>query len=118
MNTGDGENAGRNKLSPFQRQKNHASRAKKTHQRLNALIKCENGFELAEKDLKIRGPGEVYGIRQSGMPDLAMASLSDIKLISETRKAAKEIFEKDPLLKNYPRLKERLKEFARNIHLE
>ena len=94
------------------------SRAKKTHQRLNALIKCENGFELAEKDLKIRGPGEVYGIRQSGMPDLAMASLSDIKLISETRKAAKEIFEKDPLLKNYPRLKERLKEFARNIHLE
>lgn len=94
------------------------SQAKKTHQRLNALIKCENGFELAEKDLKIRGPGEVYGIRQSGMPDLAMANLSNIKLISETRKAAKEIFEKDPLLRNYPRLKERLKEFARNIHLE
>lgn len=94
------------------------SQAKKTYQRLNALIKCENGFELAEKDLKIRGPGEVYGIRQSGIPDLAMANLSDVKLISETRKAAKEIFEKDSSLKNYPLLKEKLKEFARTIHLE
>lgn len=94
------------------------SQAKKTHQRLHALIRCENGFELAEKDLKIRGPGEVYGIRQSGMPDLAMANLSNVKLISETRKAAKEIFEKDPLLKNYPLLKEKLKDFARTIHLE
>lgn len=94
------------------------SAAKKTHQRLNALIKCENGFELAEKDLKIRGPGEVYGTRQSGMPDIAMANLSDIKLISEARREAKNIFEKDPLLQSFPGLREKLKEFAGSVHLE
>lgn len=94
------------------------SSAKKVHQRLNALIKCDNGFELAEKDLKIRGPGEVYGIRQSGIPDFTMANLSDVKLIIETRQEAKNIFGKDPVLKNYPQLQEKLKEFAKIIHLE
>jgi len=94
------------------------SPAKKTHQRLKALIECENGFELAERDLKIRGPGDFFGKRQWGIPDLAMASLKDISLVEKTRKAAKEVLRKDPELKKYPALRERLKNFKKRIHLE
>ncbi len=94
------------------------SPAKKTSQRLSALIKCNNGFELAEKDLQIRGPGEFYGNRQWGIPDLTMSSLKDITLIEKTRNAAKEILEKDPQLKNNPLLRERLGDFEKTIHPE
>jgi ATP-dependent DNA helicase RecG len=86
--------------------------------RLRALLSTDNGFELAEKDLEIRGPGEIFGIRQWGIPDLAMASLKDISLVEETRNAAKEILKKDPELKKYPLLAERLKEFKERVHLE
>ncbi len=94
------------------------SPAKKTHQRLKALISSENGFELAEKDLKIRGPGDFFGQRQWGIPDLAMSALKDIFLVEKTRKAAKEILEEDPELKKYPLLRERLEKFRKRIHLE
>ena len=94
------------------------SPAKKTQQRLKALLSCENGFELAEKDLEIRGPGDFSGQRQWGIPDLAMASLKDIFLVEKTRNAAKEILEEDPQLKKYPQLKQRLEEFQQRVHLE
>ncbi len=90
----------------------------KTNQRLRALIKCENGFELAEKDLEIRGPGDFSGQRQWGIPDIAMSALKDLSLVEKVRKEAKEILEKDSELKKYPSLKDRLKEFQKNIHLE
>jgi len=86
--------------------------------RLKALLSTDNGFELAEKDLAIRGPGEVFGIRQWGIPDLAMASLKDISLVEKTRQAAKEILEKDPELKKHPLLAEKLKDFKERVHLE
>jgi len=94
------------------------SPAKKTHQRLRALISCENGFELAEIDLKIRGPGDFSGTRQWGIPDLVMDSLKDIFLVEKTRNAAKEILTEDPRLKKFPLLRERLKRFQEKIHLE
>jgi len=94
------------------------SSAKKTHQRLRALITSENSFELAEKDLKIRGPGDFFGQRQWGIPDLAMSALKDITLVEKTRTAAKEILEKDPNFKKYPLLKERVEKFRKRIHLE
>lgn len=94
------------------------SPAKKTWQRLEALLKSENGFKLAEKDLEIRGPGEIFGQRQWGIPDLAMESLKDIFLVEKARKAAKEILEEDPELKKYPLLREKLEEFSQKIHLE
>lgn len=56
--------------------------------RLSALESNHNGFDLAEIDLKLRGPGEVYGIRQSGIPDLKIASFSDNELIKNARKMA------------------------------
>ncbi|TSC94664.1 MAG: ATP-dependent DNA helicase RecG [Parcubacteria group bacterium Licking1014_1] len=86
--------------------------------RLKALVESNNGFELAEKDLEIRGPGQLYGTQQWGIPDMAMQGLSNIFLVEKTRAAAKEILEKDPELKNYPLLKERLKEFEKRIHFE
>ena len=86
--------------------------------RLKALVESSNGFELAQKDLEIRGPGQLYGTQQWGLPDMAMQGLSNIFLVEKTRQAAKEILEKDPELKNYPLLKERLKEFEKRIHFE
>ena len=88
------------------------------NRRLRALITCDNGFELAEKDLAIRGPGDFTGQRQWGIPDLAMASLTDTILVSKARNDAKEILNEDPELKKYPQLREELKEFRERIHLE
>ncbi len=94
------------------------SSGKKTLQRLKALLSCENGFELAEMDLKIRGPGDFFGTRQWGIPDLAMEGLKNIFLVEKTRKWAKEILEKDPQLKNYPLLRKKLEGFRQRVHLE
>jgi ATP-dependent DNA helicase RecG len=86
--------------------------------RLKAMTLTDNGFELAEKDLSIRGPGEMFGIRQWGIPDLAMASLKNTALVEKTREEAKKILENDPELKKHPLLRERLKKFKETIHLE
>ena len=94
------------------------SSGQKTNQRLRALISCENGFELAEKDLKIRGPGDLLGKSQWGIPDLAMNSLKDVFLVEKTRKEAKEILTEDPELKKYPLLQAKLKKFQQRLHLE
>ena len=94
------------------------SNAKNTNARLKALITCKNGFELAEKDLQIRGPGEFYGTRQWGLPDLSMASLSDISFIKSVREEAQKLIQKDPELKNYPLLQKKLKQFQTSVHLE
>ncbi len=58
--------------------------------RLRAMEKTGDGFELAEIDLELRGPGEVYGVRQSGVPDFHFADLRDIALISEIREDIEE----------------------------
>ena len=94
------------------------SPAKRTQQRLKALLKAGDGFELSQRDLEIRGPGAINGKRQWGIPDLVMSSLKDIFLVEKTRGAAKEILEKDPELKKYPLLRQRLGEFQKRIHLE
>ncbi|MCH8741418.1 ATP-dependent DNA helicase RecG [Patescibacteria group bacterium] len=94
------------------------STAKKTQQRLKALLDSEDGFKLAEKDLEIRGPGNFSGTRQWGIPDLIMSSLKDIFLVEKTRLAAQKILEEDPGLKKYPILRARLERYRRKIHLE
>jgi ATP-dependent DNA helicase RecG len=88
------------------------------NRRLKALISCENGFELAEKDLDIRGPGDFVGLRQWGIPDVTMESLKNMTLVQSAREEAKEILEEDPELKKYPLLLERVKEFRKKVHLE
>lgn len=86
--------------------------------RLKALVDSENGFKLAEEDLKIRGPGSFTGTRQWGIPDLMMNSLTDLKLVETCKEAAKNILIDDPQLKKNPLLEERLKRFREKIHLE
>ncbi len=94
------------------------SASRQTHARLKALVEAKNGFELAERDLKIRGPGEIYGTRQSGLPDIAMKSLGNLNLVKQTREAAGKLLEKDPELTSYPLLQEKLNQFKKTIHLE
>lgn len=74
--------------------------------RLHAITQIDNGFELAEFDLKLRGPGEVFGIRQSGVPDLKVARFTDVFLIKNSRAAAERLLAQDPELKDFPLLKE------------
>jgi len=90
----------------------------KTRQRLKALVNCNDGFALAEKDLEIRGPGDFTGTRQWGIPDLMMGALKDIKLVEKTREAAKEILMQDPELKKFPLLREKISRFRTRIHME
>lgn len=90
----------------------------KATRRLQAIQKCEDGFALAEQDLKIRGPGEFIGTRQSGLPDLTMANLSDVNLIKSTREAAELIFSLSPDLTSFPKLKERLESLTKDFHAE
>jgi len=92
--------------------------SKTINARLRALVSCENGFELAEKDLAIRGPGDFSGARQWGIPDLAMDSLRDVLKVEKIRENAKELLVKDPELKYEPLLKRKLEEFKKRIHLE
>jgi ATP-dependent DNA helicase RecG len=91
---------------------------KNTRERLNSLMTAKNGFELAEKDLEIRGPGEFLGSSQTGVPDLAMKAVQNPELLKSSRESAEEILEKDPELKNSPLLKIRLEKFEKEVHLE
>jgi ATP-dependent DNA helicase RecG len=67
-------------------------------ERLRAIERTQDGFELAEVDLEMRGPGEFFGTRQSGVPPLKMAKLSDRRILEEARQTAREIADRDPEL--------------------
>ena len=68
-------------------------------QRLKAIEGIRDGFALAEKDLELRGPGEFFGTRQSGLPSFRMARLSDTQLLETARNEAISLFQRDPSLK-------------------
>ena len=67
---------------------------------------------MAEADLEMRGPGEIFGLKQSGFIDFKIASLSDHQLIEKTQKAAQKIATNDPTLKKYPLLAQRISHLA------
>src|SRR3989344_5229722 len=95
-----------------------STKDKTLNQRLKALMETDDGFALAEKDLTIRGPGEFVGTKQSGLPDLAMASLANVELIKKARTEARLLLKEDPSLNGYPSLKQRLDEFQKLNHFE
>lgn len=67
-------------------------------QRLRVMCRTDNGFEIADEDLRLRGPGDFFGSRQHGLPELKTAQLSDMTLLENTRAAAASILSSDPLL--------------------
>ena len=81
----------------------------KVIERLKTLEKTSLGTQLAEEDLRLRGPGEIYGTRQHGFPDLKAASFTDLPLIQKTREAAEQTFNKfqlsSPLIKRLEKYK-------------
>ena len=81
------------------------SRNAQARQRLEVLVRSSDGFEIAEMDLRLRGPGQVLGTRQSGLPDLALASLSDDgAVLDQAREAAQALMARDPDLAEHPAL--------------
>lgn len=80
-----------------------------TIQRLKSMEKVQVGAELAELDLKLRGPGEIFGTRQHGVPNLKVANFSDFELIEKTKRDAEQLFEK---INNYPKLLQKLETIA------
>ncbi|MSS59675.1 ATP-dependent DNA helicase RecG [Erysipelotrichaceae bacterium Oil+RF-744-GAM-WT-6] len=68
------------------------SKDEKALERLNALVKSDNGFEIAQEDLRLRGPGDILGTRQSGVPDFILGNLvEDTKIMNQAKKDAAEI---------------------------
>lgn len=92
--------------------------AEKKSERLKIMEKTNDGFKISERDLELRGPGQFFGNLQSGLPDIAMEHLNNIKLIRFARTEAKALLENDPNLKGHPELQNALKSFSEKIHLE
>lgn len=94
------------------------SRDAKAAERLKVLAGTDDGFELAEHDLRLRGPGEFFGIKQSGLPDLTMAALADLELVQSARKEARTLLKEDPLLKQHQPLLKQLGTLTKLSHNE
>jgi ATP-dependent DNA helicase RecG len=74
--------------------------SEEARQRLAAMVETQDGFRLAEVDLKIRGPGEFFGTRQSGLPEFRTASLvTHVRLLEEARQDALQLVHRDPGLR-------------------
>lgn len=94
------------------------SSSKKTMERLKAMQKTSNGFELAEYDLQFRGAGELYGGKQSGISDVGMEAMKNIKMVEAAREEARKLIEADANLSNHTEIQKRVAERERKLHLE
>lgn len=73
--------------------------SRKTRERLSALVKHSDGFTIAELDLRLRGPGDLRGTRQSGLPELTIGDvMNDGEIIEAARELARKMLEADPEL--------------------
>jgi ATP-dependent DNA helicase RecG len=84
-------------------------------ERLRTVASVSDGFKLADEDLKLRGPGEYFGVRQSGFPDFRMADLGNVGLVESARAAAAELLRRDPELSKpeHQQLANRVEELRR-----
>lgn len=79
------------------------NRSEETRQRLQVMTRTNDGFRIAEEDLRLRGPGDFFGQRQHGLPTLKVADLScDMSLLKEAQAAAEELLQQDPDLRDHP----------------
>ncbi len=88
------------------------------NQRLKAIEQANNGFDLAEQDLAIRGPGQFIGSNQSGLSDISMEALLNKDIILQTKNIVNQVLTQDVTLNSYPELKTRLSHFEENVHFE
>lgn len=94
------------------------SKSEKTRDRLKALTTAKNGFELAEHDLTFRGGGELYGAKQSGLTDLGMEAIKNIKMVEAARTEARLLVETDPELIKHTLIKQQIKHIGEHLHME
>ena len=80
----------------------------KTIERLKAFKNSSNGFELAEYDLKLRGPGELSGNKQWGISDIGMEALKNIKMVEAARSEAEYLLTQDETLVKFPLVQQKL----------
>jgi ATP-dependent DNA helicase RecG len=86
-----------------------SSKTETARQRLKVLEQSQDGFFISEMDMRFRGPGEVLGKRQSGLPDFALASLVDDQdVLNVAREAAETIMQQDPQLEQWPLMRAEL----------
>lgn len=87
-----------------------SNRSDRTMKRLETLKKSNDGFFIASEDLKQRGPGELFGVAQSGELNFALGDIyTDADVLKEASDAVNELLKEDPLLENHPRIKEYLR---------
>ena len=89
----------------------------KTLERLNVLVECADGFELAKRDLKYRGAGQIYGYEQSGLTDFKIATLDDLALVKAASVSADEFLNQYQLA-DFPILVAKLEAMNFSEHLE
>ncbi len=94
------------------------SKSDKTKQRLKALTTAKNGFELSEYDLQFRGSGELYGQKQSGLSDLGMEAIKNLKLVEAARNEAQKLVASDNTLKSHPLIAKQLERLDKSLHME
>jgi ATP-dependent DNA helicase RecG len=93
------------------------SKADSAKERLNVMKQTCDGFKIADYDLKTRGPGDFFGKRQHGLPNLVIAyMLEDIQTLRECQKCAREMLTEDERLDNYPLLCEQITKMFRNAN--
>lgn len=98
-----------------------SSKSKETKERLSILNKSNDGFFIASEDLKLRGPGDLFGIRQSGLMDFRLGDIfQDAKILQRANDAAADILKVDPGLERpeYEKLKNHLKSYIKEGMLE
>lgn len=84
------------------------SKDERSQKRLKSMEKVHVGFELAEIDLKMRGSGQLFGLKQSGFESFKIADLSDITLVSAAQKEARELIKEDKGLKRHPQILQKI----------